>query len=133
MLTSATSGTGNAVVTFEVRENFTGTPRQGSLTIAGQTYTVIQDAGLPDCDYQITPTNRSFQTSGGSGSLSVFTAQHCAWRAMSNVNWITITSGSPGLGSGVVNFTVAPNPTSTVRKGRITVGTQVFNVKQKGS
>ncbi|MEN3333251.1 MAG: hypothetical protein V7641_2616 [Blastocatellia bacterium] len=131
-LTSATSGTGSNVVTFEVRENFTGAPRQGSLTIAGQTCTVIQDAGLADCDYQITPASRSFQSSGGSGSLSVFSAQHCAWQAVSNVSWITITSGSPSIGNGVVNFTVAPNPTSTVRKGRITVGTQVFNVKQKG-
>jgi hypothetical protein len=132
-LTSPASGTGSRVVTFEVRENFTGSPRQGSLTVAGQTYAIIQDAGLPDCDCQITPPSRSFSAGGGGGSLSLSTPQHCAWQAAPNVNWITITSGSPGVGNGVVNFTVAPNSTGSVRKGRITVGTQVFTVKQKGS
>jgi len=132
ILTSATSGSGSSVIHFEVRENFTGAPRQGSLTIAGQSYTVIQDAGMPDCDYLLAPLSRTSSAAGGSFSFSVFTAAHCAWEAAPNVGWITISSGSPGIGNGVVNYTIAPNATGTTRKGRIRVGNQVFLVKQKG-
>ncbi|HJQ25145.1 MAG TPA: BACON domain-containing carbohydrate-binding protein [Blastocatellia bacterium] len=132
ILTSATSGSGSDVIHFEVRENFTGAPRQGSLTIAGQTYTVIQDAGMADCDYQLTPSGRVVSAAGGSASFSVATAAHCAWQATPNVSWITISSGSPGIGNGVVNYTVAPNLTGVARKGRIRVGNQVFTLKQKG-
>ena len=131
-LTSAASGTGSDVVTYTVRDNFTGAPRQGSLTIAGLSYTVIQDAGLPDCDYLLAPTGQAFSAGGGSSSLTVFTAERCAWQAAPDVSWITITAGSPAIGNGVVNFTVAPNLSAAPRRGRITVGTQVFTVKQKG-
>ena len=58
------------------------------------------------------------------------TASHCAWQALPDVNWVTITSGSPAIGSGSITFTVAPNPTSVARRGRIAVGMQVFTVKQ---
>lgn len=43
-VTSGTSGTGNGVVGFAVATN-TGAARSGTLTIAGQTYTVNQNAG----------------------------------------------------------------------------------------
>src|SRR5204862_2419510 len=124
ILTSAAGGSGSGIINFAVRENFTGVPRQGSLTIAGQTYTVIQDAGMPDCDYQLTPASRAFSAAGGSASLSVATAAHCAWQAVPNVSWITISSGSPGIGNGVVNYNVAANTTGLARKGSIRVGSQ---------
>ena len=45
-VTSGVSGTGNGVVGFSVASN-TGAARSGTLTIAGQTYTVNQSAGTP--------------------------------------------------------------------------------------
>ncbi len=45
-VTSGASGTGNGVVGFSVATN-TGAARNGTLTIAGQTYTVSQNAGTP--------------------------------------------------------------------------------------
>ena len=45
-VTSGASGTGNGVVGFSVATN-TGPARNGTLTIAGQTYTVNQNAGTP--------------------------------------------------------------------------------------
>jgi Bacterial Ig-like domain (group 1)/Putative Ig domain len=44
-VTSGASGTGNGVVGFTVASN-TGATRTGTLTIAGQTYTVTQNAGI---------------------------------------------------------------------------------------
>ncbi|HEX7793897.1 MAG TPA: BACON domain-containing protein [Vicinamibacterales bacterium] len=43
-ITSAVSGTGNGTVVFQVQPNMTGLARTGTLTIAGQTFTVNQGA-----------------------------------------------------------------------------------------
>jgi hypothetical protein len=43
-VTSGASGTGNGTVGFQVQANITGQARTGSLTIAGQTFTVNQAA-----------------------------------------------------------------------------------------
>ncbi len=130
-LTSADSGVGSDIVTFTVRENFTGSPRQGMISIAGLTYTVIQGAGLGECSYLLTPASNSFPVGGGTGTVNINTAEQCAWQATSNVNWVTLTSGGMGIGSGSLNFSVAANSTGIARKGRITIGSQVFTIKQK--
>lgn len=131
VFTSADSGAGSAALAYEVRENFTGSPRVGTMNVAGQTFTIIQDAGLDDCTYTIAPVSRSLGSSGGTGSISVVAEQRCAWQAISNVNWITVTSGGMGIGNGTLNYSVAQNTTGLSRKGKITIGNQVFNVKQK--
>ena len=132
VITSANSGIGNDVVTYTVRENFTASARTGTLTIAGRTLTVIQNGGLGgDCSYLISPTLQSFSAGGGSGAVNVNTEQRCAWEAISNVNWITITSGNIGIGNGTVTYSVATNPGTTGRAGKITIGGKIFPVKQK--
>lgn len=46
-ITSANSGTGNGTVAFSVAANSSATPRNASLIIAGQTFTVVQTATPP--------------------------------------------------------------------------------------
>ena len=43
VIVSGAGGMGNGTVEYEVRENFTGSARQGTLLIAGQVLTIIQD------------------------------------------------------------------------------------------
>lgn len=121
---------GPDTITFEVQENFTGSPRTGTLTVAGKTFTVLQDSGLPDCLYLVSPASASVSASGGSGIFNVFCEQRCAWVASSEVAWITIASNGMRIGNGIVNYSVAANATGTSRKGRITLAGQVFTVKQ---
>jgi hypothetical protein len=130
-LTTPASGTGSDPVSYEVRENFTGSPRIGTMTIAGQTFTVLQDAGLEDCSYAVAPMSAPIASSGGTGWFNVFADEQCAWIAAPNVDWITITSGHMGIANGTVNYSVGANPSGLPRKGRITVGGRVFTVKQK--
>src|SRR5262245_37561260 len=131
VISSAESGSGSSTITFEVRENFTGSPRTGTISVAGQTFTVLQDAGLADCIYMVSPKSASVPSGGGTGVLNVFSEERCAWLATSDVGWLTITSSGMGIGSGTVNYSVAANTTGVSRKGRITVVGQVFTVKQK--
>src|SRR5439155_13531433 len=90
-ITSGASGSGNGTVGFTAASN-SGGPRSGTLTIAGQTFTVNQ-AGT--CSYAISPTSQSMAIRGGAGTpVTVTAATGCPWTATSNAPWITITSGA---------------------------------------
>ena len=104
-VTSGNSGNSNGTVNYSVSANTSTSQRTGTLTIAGQTFTVIQQ-GI-SCTFTISPTSQSFSSSGGTGSVSVTTQSGCTWTATSNVSWITITSGSSGTGNGTVNYSVS--------------------------
>jgi hypothetical protein len=128
-ITSGASGTGNGSVGFTVAAN-TGAARTGTLTIAGQTFTVTQAAAPQACAYSITPNQQSFATAGGAGTpIAVATTAACAWTAASNAGWIAITSGATGTGNGSVGFTVAAN-TGAARTGTLTIAGQTFTVTQ---
>ena len=130
-ITSGNSGSGNGTVNYSVSENTGTTPRAGTMTIAGQTFTVSQ-AGA-SCAYSITPTSHSFAASGGTGSVSVMAGGGCNWIATSNDSWITITSGNSGSGNGTVNYSVSENTGTTPRAGTMTIAGQTFTVSQAGS
>lgn len=133
-IVSAESGSGNGSLDLELRENFSGSARLGTISIAGHTVTIVQDAGLgDDCSYGIAPTFQSFSASGGTGSLNVFGEERCGWQALSNASWISVTSAAVGIGSGIVNYSVAPNSSTSGRKGTITIAGHAFSIKQKGA
>lgn len=133
-LVSADTGSGNGAVSFEVRENFTASARQGTITVGGRTFTIVQDGGLgDDCSYSISPLFIALPASGGAGTITVGAEERCAWGAASTVDWITITSNGFGIANGTVNYAVAPNPGPGGRKGTITVAGRTFAVKQKGT
>ena len=134
LITSAEQGGGSDDITYEVRENFTNSARSGSIVIAGLTLTVIQDGGLgSDCDFSISPGFQVSPVGGGTGSISVFASERCAWQAVSNVGWVGIQSGQLGIGNGTVTYTVAKNQGASGRKGTITIAGVPFTIKQKGN
>ena len=87
----------------------------------------------PACTYSITPTSVSFDSSGGSGSVSVGTASGCSWTATSNASWITITTNGSGVGDGIVSYIVSDNIGASKRSGTITIKDQTFTVTQSGT
>jgi hypothetical protein len=130
-VTSNQIGAGTEVVSYVVRDNLSSMPRLGTITIAGQTLTVVQE-GLngAGCTFDITPKFTTFNADGGAGSVSVTTGEQCAWEAVSDSNWIVITSLNCGIDDGTITFTVAANPGPSGRSGRITIGGKVFAIKQ---
>jgi len=133
-ITSATSGSGNATITFEVRENFTSSARQTAINVSGVSHLIIQDGGLgEDCGYVISPLFQSYSAAGGSGTVQVIADERSAWQAVSNVSWVTITSASVGIGNNAVSYSVTANPGGPARKGAITIAGQTFAVNPKGN
>lgn len=127
-IVTGASDTGSGTVTYSVLPN-TGPARTGTLTVAGQTVTVSQANG---CAYSIAPTSQTFQYTGGTGGLVTVTTQSgCAWTAESKDNWITVTSGATGTGTGNVTFTVAASDGKSDRTGHVTIAGLTFSVVQK--
>jgi hypothetical protein len=82
------------------------------------------------CSYSINPTSERFDENGGNGTIDVTASESgCTWIATSNANWITITEGSYGSGSGNVNYSVSENMGSE-RSGEIMLAGQTFTVNQ---
>jgi len=128
-ITSGANGTGNGAVGFSVAPNIV-TFRTGTLTIAGQTFTVNQAA----CTFEI---DRTLQTVGSDGAVGapvpVTTQAGCPWTSTANVSWLSITSGTTGTGNGTVNFTVDPfgSFNGTSRTGTLTIAGKTSTVIQE--
>jgi hypothetical protein len=127
-VTAGGSGTGNGTVNFSVAANAETAARTGTLTIAGDLFTVNQAAA--PCTYGIAPSGQSFVSGGGGGSFAVTAGNGCSWSAASGAGWITVSGAGTGSGNGTVAFSVAANGTSSDRSGSITVNGQTFTVTQ---
>ena len=82
------------------------------------------------CTYNISPTSKTFDQAGGTGTVSVTTQSGCTWTAQSNNSWITITSGSSGTGSGTLSYRVDACTGSGTRTGTMTIAGKTFTVTQ---
>ena len=128
-LTSSGGGTGNGSVTYSVAMNGTSLSRTAVLKIASETYTITQPAF--SCDLAIVPGGKAFAAAGASDTVTVTGNPVCAWTAVSNAAWISVTGGASGAGGGTVNYTVAAN-SGAARTGTLTIAGVTFTVTQSG-
>lgn len=130
-VSSGSSGSGSGSVTVTVANNSGGT-RAGTLTIADEVITIVQDAAA--CTLDVSPTNTTISTGGGAQTISVTQTQGsgCTWTAVSNSGFLTVTSGSSGTGSGSVVVTASAN-TGAARPGTLTVAGRTVTVTQNAA
>jgi len=89
-------------------------------------------SGPTNCSVMIDPESRKISGAGGTVEINVTASgSTCPWQATANVGWITISDGASGAGSGKVILTVGSNPEGRKRKGKVTVGGNVFVLTQK--
>jgi hypothetical protein len=132
-ITSGASGTGNGTVAYSVAANTGTLERTGTITIGGVAVTVTQSGPSVLCTYTITPTTQAFGSIGGTGTITVAPSMStCGWRSVSNVAWITVTSGS-ATGAGTATYRVASNGTASSRTGTVAVGDRTLTVTQSGA
>jgi len=117
---------GSRTVNFVVDAN-NGSARNGGISVGNQQFQVEQ--GAFSCTDTISPTFAFPNDLGGNLFVSVSAPRGCGWSAMSNAPWITVKSGSPGSGGGVVTLSVAANNGGT-RSGTATVAGNAFSVTQ---
>ena len=86
----------------------------------------------PSARFDLSANQISTGFSGGSYSVSVIAPVNCDYSAFSSAEWISVTGGDPGSGSGTVTFTIAPNAGGQ-RGGTIKIGDAILTVSQTGS
>jgi hypothetical protein len=125
-VTSGSSGNGNGSVDFTVASN-PSNARNGSLTIAGQAFTVQQGT---NCTFQVNHLTVNVRLSGDKKSVDVkASSKQCSWTASTSTAWITITSGASDTGDGKVQFTVAAS--ATPRSATLLIAGQTVTVTQQ--
>jgi Mrp family chromosome partitioning ATPase len=113
---------------YTVAPNPDPTPRSGSLTVAGRTLTVNQAAA--PCTYDVSPTTVVVDKQGGTATVTVQAGSGCSWTVQSSLNWVTVTSGNGGTGSGSVTLQIAANPLAYPRAGGMVIAGDFVIVNQ---
>jgi uncharacterized protein (TIGR03437 family) len=95
---------------------------------------LVPSASTVGCMYSAVPAQQTIATGGGLYSISVIAAMNgCPWLAFSTVDWVNLTSGASGTGSGTVSLSASPNPLSANRSALIPIAGQIVTVSQAGT
>jgi hypothetical protein len=130
---SGNGGNGSGTVQVTASANSDSSPRSGTATIAGQTFT-LQQTGVtpPSCQYAINPTAVTVSALGGVATVSVDAPEGCGWTATSGSDWITVQSGQNGSGKGVVQVGISLYLGLVQRTGSVTIAGLSLSVTQAG-
>lgn len=136
-ITSGSSGSGNGSVVYSLTSNTTSSARTGTLTIAGQTFTITQAPSPANCSFTFSYNGGALSSNvlnlaagATSGNLTVNTGAGCNWSASTNLGWLTLPSVASGSGPGALLFNATANTGLKARSGSLTVAGTVFNVTQ---
>jgi Putative binding domain, N-terminal/Viral BACON domain len=124
-LTSGAMGSGPGVVALRVAAT-DGPARTGTVTVAGRIVTVTQS---PGCSFTVDPLTYAAPAAASTSATTVRAAPGCAWTAAASSDWIVITAGQNGNGTGEVRFSVGGN-TGPARVGGIRIAGQTMTVNQ---
>jgi Putative binding domain, N-terminal len=97
------AGNSNGVVNYKVSANTLPSSREGTVTIAGRSVTISQDA--ISCSYLVGAKQSSFPEEGGKAIAAVSTTDGCAWSASADQKWVTLPPPT-GVGSGEFVYVV---------------------------
>lgn len=125
---SGTQGTGSAIFNVTVAANPLSASRSGSLTVAGQPVTVVQDGVV--CAFTLSTTTVSVSAAGATRTVTVTAnASDCSWSASSPVPWVTVTKTTSGTSASV---SVQANTSAQSRSTSITIAGRSVTVTQSG-
>jgi hypothetical protein len=131
-IASGGAGSGSGSVRVSVSANNGAAARTGTISVAGQTVTIEQQARPQPCTYRLTPASRDVGADPDAFAVDVAAPSGCAWTASTDAPWISIVGGTSGSGSG--NFRVATSANAGgPRSGTVRVATETLTVQQAGA
>ncbi len=83
------------------------------------------------CTYNVTPLTLDFPVGGSQEGVTVNAGAGCAWTAVSNNPWITVSPAS-GSGTGTVLVTTGANTTGAEEIGSALIAGSAVNITQNG-
>lgn len=127
------SSAGNGSVSFHVEANSSTSPRSGTFTVEGQTFTITQQGTIPACSYTLSESSAVFSAAPADGSVNVTSQSGCSWTATSGDSWLTVMNGANGVANGSVSFHAQANIGNSPRTATITIAGQDMTVTQAGT
>ena len=133
-LNGITTGTQSGTVTYSVAANTCVAARSGTITLLQTNLTappalaVTQD-GSPG-NISLSAYSATAGPAASTGRITVTTGDVCTWSAFPDTNWIQITVGASGTGSGGISYRLLDN-TSAQRTGSIHVGALIYTITQQ--
>ena len=125
---SPASGTGTGTVQYMVEPLDDVSTRQGTLTVAGNTFTVFQYGRRMKLE-PVTAT-KNYETHVI--PITVNALAITQWSVTPNNSWISVVDAGNGQGGDLVTIAIAENPSYRARTGTVTIGTETFTVTQQG-
>lgn len=122
------AGTGSRNISFSVTGNPGVAPRVGQWTVGDKTIAVTQTA---DCAFTLTPASASLPSARTPSSFLInANANRCAWTAVPQDSWLSISLGGSGTGDGTSGYTAEQNLTPAARTSSILVVNRSHTVNQ---
>lgn len=100
----------------------------GTASTAVQSFTTFDST----CTFSAAPSAVTISFNGGPASFNVTAGAGCAWTALSDSPWLTITSGGSGTGNGTIMLSTNAN-SGTAQLAHIKFASQSVGVMQGGS
>ncbi len=123
-----TSGAGAGSVTYQVAPYNEVSTRQGTLTVAGNTFTVFQYGRR----MKLEPVTAAKNYETHVIPITVNALAITQWSVTPNNSWISVVDAGNGQGGDLVSIAIAENPSYKARTGTVTIGTETFTVTQQG-
>lgn len=123
---SPATGQGESQLSFSVARNQQPIERKGAIVVNEQRFEVTQRAA---CVFTLSPTEAVAGARGERLQVTVTTAAGCAWQAVPQVSWITVSAGASGTGPGTVALDVSAN-NGDERAGDVRIAGVTFFVRQ---
>ena len=115
------------IVFYSVSANASESTRTGTMSIAGQRFTVTQE----HCRYFLSPARASIDPEGSIGTVYILTQNGCPLTAKSYADWVIIGKIVNAEYGGYVEYHVAVNTSGRTRIGTLNISGVIFRVTQK--
>jgi uncharacterized protein (TIGR03437 family) len=127
-----------ATGTYTVLVGDCGDTNAGKYDLSAQCFGVCTAPPPPPpppatCNYTLAPASQLIPAAAGAGAVGVLTTAGCQWTASSGASFLSITSGSSGTGSGVVQFSATANTSPAAQVGTLTIAGITATINQAGT
>lgn len=122
------SGMSAGTISYSIAPNENTTTRTGSITIAGQTFSVTQtgiDVVLSQYKIHCGPAPDVFE-------VAVSALSSTSWSVVPNNSWISVVDDGYGRGNSTIMVAVGQNPSVETRTGTVSIGSRTLSVIQSG-
>jgi len=123
------SGRSSGTVAYRVVAYDETPTRSGSVTVAGQTFTVTQTG----VDVTLSPMEKTLDWRANAFEVIVGALATTQWTPIPEVSWLSVVDSGYGYGNSAILVAVGENPSALERVGTVAVGSKRVTVTQLGT